>query len=93
MTVFFFHVSSSASFQFPVSLFFKEEFHPPVLTRASTRFSLREVEASPLSPPFAELESVHKSSLLVIPAKAGIQDQLEKLDSRFHGNDKKVVAL
>jgi len=35
------------------------------------------------------LESVYKSSLFVIPAKAGIQNVLKTLDSRFHGNDKK----
>src|SRR4030042_7167262 len=35
------------------------------------------------------LESVYKFSLFVIPAKAGIQNVLKTLDSRFHGNDKK----
>jgi len=36
-----------------------------------------------------ELVSVYKFSLSVIPAKAGIQNVLKTLDSRFHGNDKK----
>jgi hypothetical protein len=35
------------------------------------------------------LESVYKFSLFVIPAKAGTQNVLKRLDSRFHGNDKK----
>ena len=33
--------------------------------------------------------SVHKVDYFVIPAKAGIQNVLKRLDSRFHGNDKK----
>jgi hypothetical protein len=36
-----------------------------------------------------ELEPVYKFSLFVIPAKAGIQSVSKRLDSRFHGNDKK----
>ena len=35
------------------------------------------------------LESVYKLTLFVIPAKAGIQNPWKRLDSRFHGNDKK----
>ena len=35
------------------------------------------------------LVSVYKFSFFVIPAKAGIQNVLKRLDSRFHGNDKK----
>ncbi len=33
--------------------------------------------------------SVFIVPLVVIPAKAGIQDQLKRLESRFHGNDRK----
>jgi hypothetical protein len=36
-----------------------------------------------------ELMSVYKFILIVIPADAGIQNALKRLDSRFHGNDKK----
>jgi len=35
--------------------------------------------------------SVHKVDYFVIPAKAGIQNRLKSLDSRFHGNDGKVI--
>ena len=36
-----------------------------------------------------KLVSVYKFSFFVIPAKAGIQNVLKRLDSRFHGNDNK----
>jgi len=35
--------------------------------------------------------SVHKFDYFVIPAEAGIQNQLNSLDSRFHGNDGKAI--
>jgi hypothetical protein len=35
------------------------------------------------------IESVHKLRFSVIPTEAGIQNPLNLLDSRLHGNDKK----
>jgi len=37
------------------------------------------------------LVSVNKVDYFVIPAEAGIQNQLKSLDSRFHGNDGKAI--
>jgi len=41
--------------------------------------------------PHPYLVSVHKVDYFVIPAEAGIQNQLKSLDSRFHGNDGKAI--
>jgi hypothetical protein len=38
------------------------------------------------------VESVHKLRFSVIPAEAGIQNPLNLLDSRLHGNDKQAVC-
>src|SRR3989338_10804941 len=40
---------------------------------------------TPIFAPYGSVEECHSS---VIPAKAGIQNLLKRLDSRLHGNDR-----
>ena len=45
------------------------------------------ITAEPTETSFIHNESFEKCALSVIPAKAGIHNELKILDSRLHGND------